>query len=475
MSNGLETLKSKGVYALHPDLLLTPDGALNDVVMVIDGGKITAIKPVAGDNSSLDDGIEIIRLKDQAIIPGIIDTHHHVAEPFAKAITCGEPAQMWKRIWLPLEEAATPESTYISAKWTFIEAIRGGFTTIVDHGIRESENTEAVLRAAEEIGLRLVSSTGVYDLSDFETDATKPKAMSTIDDAVQVAEDHIVKVSKRWNITPSIACGTVQSNSGDMIKFLAEYCEQHNIIFQIHANEHTEEIHRCIERYGKRPIEYLHALGALRPTTLIAHATLVTSKEIKLLCDTGTAVSYNPVASQWKGNGVAPAIEYARQGVRFGLGTDATRNDAFRLLDAAESCQRIAYGLPNDDFSCGAGWLWVDAATRAGAEVIGLGTITGRLEPGYEADFLVLDMATPEVLPSWDFTWELVRYYDRANIKATFVAGEPLVVDGKPTGLDIEDFIQKNLPIGVKSIQDADIIRLHGPSVRYRPEINFWQ
>jgi 5-methylthioadenosine/S-adenosylhomocysteine deaminase len=180
-------------------------------------------------------------------------------------------------------------------------------------------------------------------------------------------------------------------------------------------------------------------------------------------------VSYNPVASQWKGNGVAPALEYARQGVRFGLGTDATRNDAFRLMDAAEVCQRLIFGLPNDDFSCGAGWLWLDAATRAGADVAGLGAVTGRLEPGFEADFLVLDMASPEVLPSWDFSWELVRYYDRANIRATFVAGKPGIVDGKPVGLDLDDFMRTHLPLGIRSIREADIVRLHGPSAGYRP------
>jgi len=469
MSSKLADLNSVGVYALHPDILLTPDGPLSDAVIVIDGSKIVAIESADGNKLAQDKSLEIIRLKGQAIIPGIIDTHHHVVEPFAKAITCGEPAQMWKRIWMPLEEAATPETTYLSAKWTFLEALRGGFTTIVDHGIRHAEYTEAVLQAAEDIGVRLVSSTGVYDLSDFETDATKPAAMATIDDAARVAEEHIKRVSKRRNITPSIACGTVQSNSGEMISFLADYCEQKNIIFQIHANEHTPEVHRCIEREGKRPIEYLHALGALRPTTLIGHATLVTSDEIKILRDTDTAVSYNPVASAWKGNGVSPALEYSRQGIRFGLGTDATRNDAFRLLDAAELCQRLAYGMPVDDFSCGAGWMWVDAATQAGANVAGLGAVTGRLEPGYEADFLELDMISPEVLPSWDFTWELVRYYDRANIMATFVAGNPVVVGGKPAEFDLEEFTQENLSMGIQSILDADIVRLHGSSDGYRP------
>ena len=136
---------------------------------------------------------------------------------------------------------------------------------------------------------------------------------------------------------------------------------------QIHANEHSVEVHASIESYGKRPIEYLYDLGALGSTTLLAHATLVTPGEIAMLVETDTAVSYNPVAAMWKGNAIAPALDYIRRGLRVGLGSDATRNDAFRMIDAAESAQRIAFGIPADDFSCGAGWTWFEAATQGGA------------------------------------------------------------------------------------------------------------
>ena len=469
MTLGLESLSTVGAYAVRPDILLGPDGPIRDAVMAVENGRIAAIEPACRRDETIDSGIPTLRLENRAIVPGFIDTHHHVTEPFAKAITCGEPAQMWKRIWMPLEEATSPETAYIAAKWTFFEALRGGFTTVVDHGIRGAEHTDAIQRAAEETGLRLVSSTGVYDLSDFDTDARKPAAASTIDDALRTADDHVARTVERRNVTPSLACGTVQSNSGEMIKCLSDYCAERGMVFQIHANEHTPEVHRCIEREGCRPIEYLHRIGALGPTTLIAHATLVTGDEIAMLRDTDTAVSYNPVASQWKGNGVAPALDYARRGIRFGLGTDATRNDAFRLLDAAEACQRLAYGIPNDDFSCGAGWVWLEAATRAGAQAAGLGVVTGALEPGLAADFLVLETQWPEVLPSWDFAWELVRYYDRANIVATVVAGRPAVVGGEPVGVSMEAFTREHLQTGIRSVENADIVRLHGPSDTYRP------
>jgi cytosine/adenosine deaminase-related metal-dependent hydrolase len=455
------------VYAVRPDVVLAANGPLEDHTIVVDQGRIAAVAP-ADDLPAHYRSLDVERLDHCAIVPGFIDAHHHVIEPFAKALTCGEPAQMWKRIWFPLEAAATPRTCYLGAKWTFLEALRGGITTIVEHAIRSAEVADAVHVAAEETGIRLVSSTGAYDLKNFSTAASTPEASASVDEAICLADKHVASCRQFSRVVPSLACGTVQSNSGEMITALSHYCRDHNILFQIHANEHTPEVHACIEAYGKRPIELLHSLDALGPHTLIAHATLVTPSELRLLKESDTAVAYNPVASMWKGNSVAPALDFIAQGIRFGLGSDATRNDGFRMIEAAESCQRIAYGMPKDDFSCGAGWPWVFAATQGGADACGLGQETGAIVPGRRADFLVLDLSHPEVLPSWDFTWELVRFYDRANLLATVVDGKLVMLGGRSTLLESDRFFRDSIQEGMQWIREARLVRLHGRSDEYR-------
>ena len=97
------------------------------------------------------------------------------------------------------------------------------------------------------------------------------------------------------NVEPSMACGTVQSNSGRLITALARWCQEHDVLFQIHANEHTGEVHRSVERHGLRPIQYLDATGMRwGPMTLLAHTTLVTPAEARRLRDTDTAVRLQP-------------------------------------------------------------------------------------------------------------------------------------------------------------------------------------
>ena len=105
--------------------------------------------------------------------------------------------------------------------------------------------------------------------------------------------------------------------------------------------------------YGLRPIELLHKHSVLGSHVLLHHVTLVSEAEIELIVETDTAVSYNPLASIWKGNAVAPALRFAQRGVRFGMGSDTTSADGFKNLMAAEACQRVEHGLPIADFSVG--------------------------------------------------------------------------------------------------------------------------
>jgi 5-methylthioadenosine/S-adenosylhomocysteine deaminase len=447
-------------YAVHVDVALGPNGPVHDAVLTVSKGRIVDLC-TATEFAKLSGRPRAVRLLGAAMMPGILDVHHHVIEVFVRALTGGEPAQLWKRVWMPLLATLTERTAYLSAKWTFLEALRGGITTIVDHAVRPRAIQDAVHRAAEETGIRLVSSTGAFDLKNFSTTARTPDLVKGVDGMLRVAEQHVADCKRFARIVPSLAGGSVQSNTPDMIMALSGFCRERGLLFQIHANEHTPEVHACVEATGRRPIELLAEMGVLGRTTLIAHATLTTGTEAGLLRESDTAVAYNPVASMWKGNAVAPALDYIMRGIRVGLGSDATRNDGFRMIDAAEAAQRIAFGIPRDDFSCGGGWRWVHAATQGGADAALLGDQVGALAPGRKADFLLLDCRGPEVRPRWDLTWELVRYYDRADIRATFIDGEPVQIDGRSTRLDSPAFFDAAETEGRAAVQAANLIRLH--------------
>jgi 5-methylthioadenosine/S-adenosylhomocysteine deaminase len=155
-------------------------------------------------------------------------------------------------------------------------------------------------------------------------------------------------------------------------------------------------------------------------------------------------------------------------GIRFGLGTDGTRSDAFRLLDAAEASQRVAFGMAIGDSSCGGGWTWLDHATAAGADAVGLKGRTGEIAVGQAADFLLVDIDTPEFTPSWDLSWELVRFGNRDQIVAVFVAGRLRLWGGWPVDWDGRALMRKVADAAREAVARAPIQRIHPTSGEHR-------
>ena len=279
--SGVDFAGLKGsLFALAPDIVLTPKGPRRDFVIVVDHGRISRVC-AAADYARKAAGLPAAqRLPGRAIIPGFVDAHTHLGETFGKALIGGEPSQIWRRIWMPMENALDPHGSYASAKWMFLEVLRGGHTAVVNYSLNDGEKNAAVHRAAKEVGIRLVSAAG---LDEFSVDSDGREQRVSRDAILERAEEQIAQCKEADLIYPSICCSSFHGNSTDTISALAEFCSKRGVLFQMHSNEHFPEVHDCILKFGIRPIELFAKIGALGPTTLLHHATLVTDIEIERL------------------------------------------------------------------------------------------------------------------------------------------------------------------------------------------------
>ena len=116
MISELQSTLLKSNYALAPDVLLTPDGVKTGWALAVSNGRICAIGPA-------DTVVGALALPGHAIIPGFVDAHTHVGQIFGKALIGGEPAQIWRRIWHPMERDMDEEQCYLTAKWAFLSLI----------------------------------------------------------------------------------------------------------------------------------------------------------------------------------------------------------------------------------------------------------------------------------------------------------------------------------------------------------------
>jgi 5-methylthioadenosine/S-adenosylhomocysteine deaminase len=438
---------------LEPEFLMRRSGPVTGWAAVVSQGRFARVGPASELRAQFPQ-LTPQALPGRLLMPGLIDAHTHLSQAMGKALAFGEPSEIFRRIWVPMEGALGPDAAYISAKLAALEALRGGFTTVVDAGTRSEAGIDSLAQAAREAGIRCVLGLTCNDLAD-------PRGEAAFAPLLAQAERHLARYANDPLVHPSLAVSIPEIASDAMLSRAAALAHEAGRIFQTHANEHLVAVERSLVARGLRPIELLHKTGALNAHTLLAHATLLTPREMQMLRETGAAVAYNPVASAWKGNAVLDALQLQAQGIPFALGTDGTRYDAFRLMDSAEATQRVTFGLARGDSSCGGGWTWFDHAAHEGARACGLAAVTGAIEEGLAADFLLVDVDVPELLPSWDLTWELVRLADRAQIEAVFVAGKLRLWQGWPVDWDARALMAQVRRMAREEIAKAPIQRIH--------------
>jgi 5-methylthioadenosine/S-adenosylhomocysteine deaminase len=455
-----EKLSRTGDLLLHPGQVLLPEGSRTGMAIVVRDGAFHRIDTVAAVAREYP-GLTPIDLPDHLLMPGFVDTHTHLTQSLGKSLVFGEPSEIFRRIWVPLEGSLDERMVYLSAKLAALECLRGGFTTAVDAGTRSEGHVGALVRAAREVGLRSVVGFICNDLGG-------TAQIAEPDVILRQAEGHLSAYRDDPLIHPALAISIPEAASDGMLRAVSDMAAASGVVFQTHVNEHLVAVERSLVARGRRPIEHLAHLGALGPQVLLAHSTLITPHELNLLRQTDTAVAYNPVASLWKGNAVAPALQMAALGIRFGLGTDGTRADGFRLMDAGEGLQRAGFGLATGDSSCGGGWLWLDRATTGAANAAGLSGVTGAVAEHLAADFLLIDLDRPEFTPSHDLMWELVRYGNRDQIDAVFTAGQLRLWQGWPVDWDARALLAEVRGDTAAAIAKAPIQRIHPVSHTHR-------
>ena len=451
-------------FLVAPGQMMLKTGAVPGHAAVVSQGRFLAVGPLEALCARYPH-LSPVALPDHLMMPGLIDAHTHLTQSLGKALAFGEPSEIFRRIWVPMESTLRPEAAYLSTKLAALEALRGGFTTVVDAGTRSESGLDAVAQAVKDVGIRCVLAMICNDLHH-------PQGEQAFDSVAAQASGHLARYAEDALITPSLGISIPEVASDRMLAHVAALTREGGYRFQTHANEHLVAVERSLVARGRRPIELLAHVGALNSSTLLAHATLLTPHELRLVRDNGAAIAYNPVASQWKGNAVLNAMLLHVEDVPFALGTDGTRYDAFRLMDAAEATQRLTHGLATGDSSCGGGWMWLDHGTHLGAQAVGLGHRTGAIAEGLAADFLLLDLAVPEMLPSWDVSWELVRLADRSQLEAVFVNGALRLWQGWPVDWDARALLADVRRLAREDITQAPIQRIHPVADVHRRGMN---
>jgi 5-methylthioadenosine/S-adenosylhomocysteine deaminase len=399
------------------------DHIWNDADIAIKGSEIIAIGPDLPYQPS-----SVIDATNHVVLPGLINAHMH--ETLTRGICEDLPLNRWlEEICFPLDRAYDPEAVRAAAMMNQIEMIRGGVTTFLD--IYRYPDVAAEVSVAS--GLRAFIVPQII---------IEPPLVG---ESVESAEAFVSKWKGRNPlITPGFGPHAPYSCPPKVYKQLTRLAEYYDVPLHTHLAETCWEVNKIKEKYGCSPVEYLDMIGVLNPRLSIAHGVWLTPNEIRLLASYDVGVVYNPTSNMKLASGVAPVNEFLSAGMKVALGTDSNLSnnnlDMFEEMRVGALLQKFA----RSDASILPCHTMLRIATCGGAEVLKVQHLIGSLEPGKQADIILVDLNQPHLWPLiqnseyQNLINHLVYSANAADVTHTIVAGKVLMAERQVLTLEME-------------------------------------
>jgi 5-methylthioadenosine/S-adenosylhomocysteine deaminase len=421
---------------IHNGLIITVNSDFDIIengVVCISNGTIHRIEARVHD-TPLPEAKEIIDANGGIIMPGLVNTHTHLPMTLFRGLADDIPLAQWLDEFIfPCEaKYLTPETVRLGTLVACAEMMLSGTTTCCDGYFFEDDVASAVYTS----GIRGVLGQGVIDFP-------APGVFDPSDNIMNA-----VKFVEKWQkvsplITPSIFCHSPYTCCEATLKNAKAASDSKALLFQIHAAETKSEYVRIQTEQHTTPVKYLNRIGILDENTLMVHGIWLDDDDIEIISKRRSKVSHNPQSNMKLASGIAPVPSLLTACVTVGLGTDgcASNNDLdlFREMDTAAKLHKVNLFDPTV----------MDAktvlkmATRDGAKAIGLDKHIGSLEPGKQADIIIVDTDTPHLVPMYNSVSHIVYTAQGSDVRDVMVAGRILVRNKNLLTLDLEDILER--------------------------------
>ena len=369
---------------------------------------------------------ERVDLGGAIVTPGLVNTHHHLYQTLTRARAQEADLFTWLRTLYPIWAGIDAESEYAAARTGLAELALSGCTTVFDHHyVFPRDQTglgEALLRAAADVGVKLVFGRGSMDLGASHGGLPPDSLVEDIDTILEQTE----KLA-REGVDVAVAPCSPFSVTKELMRESAELARRLGVPLHTHLAETVEEEAYCRELHGCSPVEYLDELGWLAKDVWCAHCVHLAEHEVQRFADTGTGVAHCPTSNLRLGAGVAPVRALVDAGARVGLGVDGSAsNERSDLFFEVKQALLVARGRGGPEAMTVRDSLRL--ATRGGAEVLRR-TDIGSLEPGRRADIAVWRTDGLELGGAADMVAGLV-FSAPHRVDRLYVAAEEVVRDG---------------------------------------------
>ena len=426
-----------------PDLVYIDGHFVSDRAIVCDGeGHIVQI--VESDQVT-----DAIRLKNRALLPGLVNAHSHAFQRVIRGRTEHRSQSVTDSFWTWREQMYSAanrleaEDIYAVSRMAFLEMTLTGITAVgefhyIHHQFDGSAYSDpnilasAVIRAARDVGIRIAVLRVAYARAGFEKEPN-PQQIRFIENSPDTYLKHFEQLLDAPELKDGMAWAGIAPHSVravplDYLKTIIAFANERELPVHMHVAEQPAEVSACIEEYGRSPVALLDTEGLLSPRFTAVHAIHVTPKAIGAMARAGAMVCACPTTERNLGDGIVPVDAYFDAGVPVSLGTDSQIQ-----IDLLEDARELEYHLRLQKMERNvlAPQALFDCATIHGAKSIGFPG--GKLGPGSAADFFTVDLDDPSIAGSSheNLLASIVFSLSRSAVRDVVVAGKRIVEEGK--------------------------------------------
>jgi guanine deaminase len=408
-----------------------PDGA-----MVVDNGRIAAIGPAEELLPKLPKEIAVTDHGRNLLLPGFIDNHIHYAQ--TDVIGAGGRQLLdWLNDYTFVEERrfGDPQHALEVADFFFDELARNGTTTALVFCTVHPESVDAFFGAAARRGVRMIGGKVLMDRNAPEDLCDSPAAADA--DSRVLLERWHGQDRLHYAITPRFA----PTSSPAQLEVAARLAQDFPDAFiHSHLAENHAEIRWVKELFpaARSYLDVYDGYGLLRERAIFAHCIYLDEADRRRMAASGAAAAFCPTSNLYLGSGLFDLAASDAAGMRYSVATDVGGGSSFNMLRTLDEARKVARLQGEDLAPLRAFYL----ATLGAARCLRLESHIGQLEPGREADFIVLDLeATPLIARRTaaaqtlsDTLRILMTLGDDRAIKATYILGRQ--VHGTPAAAD---------------------------------------
>lgn len=418
-----------------------PDGAI-----LLRGNRIEQVGSAAGLPAAAD---EVIDLADHVVLPGLVNTHHHMYQSLTRAVPAAQDGELftWLKTLYPMWARLTPEMIRVSALVAMAELILSGCTTSSDHlyvfpdGCRLDDTIEA----AREIGIRFHATRGSMSVGE-SAGGLPPDSVVESENAILADTRRLIETyhdAARFSMLRiGVAPCSPFSVSRELMRESAALARQYGVGLHTHLAENVNDVAYSRERFGMTPAQYAEDLGWVGADVWHAHCVQLDRPGIALFARTGTGAAHCPCSNMRLASGIAPIRAMLDAGVAVGLGVDGSAsNDGGHMLGETRQAmllQRVGHGQGALNARQA-----LELATRGGARVLGRDDI-GHLAPGMAADIVAFDMGEIGFAGAGHDPVAALVFCAPANVSFSMINGRFVVRDGKLVGRNLRPMLERH-------------------------------